>query len=155
MTKHHVIIVAGGSGQRMQTASPKQFLMLDGLPVLMHTIKRFHETLPDASIVLVLPSEHLAYWNELKIQFTFEIPHQIAFGGDTRFQSVKNGLALVNSGIVGIHDAVRPLASSSTNLSIYRIFFIRGSSISAIFTPHIVPVMSFALGLIFAALKNS
>ena len=119
MTKHHVIIVAGGSGQRMQTAIPKQFLLLDGLPVLMHTINRFHETLPDASIVLVLPSEHLAYWNELKIQFTFEIPHQIAFGGDTRFQSVKNGLALVNSGIVGIHDAVRPLVSSSTILKTF------------------------------------
>ena len=106
MTKHHVIIVAGGSGQRMQTAIPKQFLLLDGLPVLMHTIKRFHETLPDASIVLVLPSEHLAYWNELLNQFKFDIPHQIALGGETRFHSVKNGLALVNSGLVGIHDAV-------------------------------------------------
>ncbi len=129
MTKHHVIIVAGGSGQRMQTAIPKQFLLLDGLPVLMHTINRFHETLPDAAIVLVLPSEHLAYWNELLAQFKFDIPHQIALGGETRFHSVKNGLALVNSGLVGIHDAVRPLVSSSTILRTFEAALLHGAAV--------------------------
>jgi 2-C-methyl-D-erythritol 4-phosphate cytidylyltransferase len=129
MTKHHVIIVAGGSGQRMQTSIPKQFLLLDGLPVLMHTINRFHKTLPDASIVLVLPSEHLAYWNELLAQFNFDVPHQIAKGGETRFHSVKNGLALVNSGLVGIHDAVRPLVSSSTILRTFEAAKIHGAAV--------------------------
>ncbi len=129
MTKHHVIIVAGGSGQRMQTAIPKQFLLLDGLPVLMHTINRFSETLPDAAIVLVLPSEHLAYWNELLAQFKFDIPHQIALGGETRFHSVKNGLALVNSGLVGIHDAVRPLVSSSTILKTFEAALLYGAAV--------------------------
>lgn len=129
MIKYHVIIVAGGSGQRMQMDIPKQFLLLDGLPILMHTINRFNETLPDAAIVLVLPSEHLAYWNELKIQFKFDVPHRITFGGDTRFQSVKNGLALVNSGLVGIHDAVRPLVSSSTILRTFEAAKIHGAAV--------------------------
>lgn len=129
MIKYHVIIVAGGSGQRMQMDIPKQFLLLDGLPILMHTINRFNETLPDAAIVLVLPSEHLAYWNELKIQFKFDVPHWITFGGDTRFQSVKNGLALVNSGLVGIHDAVRPLVSSSTILRTFEAAKIHGAAV--------------------------
>jgi len=129
MTKHHVIIVAGGSGQRMQTAIPKQFLLLDGLPVLMHTINRFNETLPDASIVLVLPSEHFAYWNELLAQFKFDVPHQIALGGETRFHSVKNGLALVHSGLVGIHDAVRPFVSSSTILKTFEAAMIHGAAV--------------------------
>lgn len=129
MIEYHVIIVAGGSGQRMQMAIPKQFLLLDGLPILMHTINRFNETLPDATIVLVLPSEHLAYWNELKIQFKFDVPHQITFGGDSRFQSVKNGLAFVNSGLVGIHDAVRPLVSSSTILRTFEAAIIHGAAV--------------------------
>jgi 2-C-methyl-D-erythritol 4-phosphate cytidylyltransferase len=129
MTKHHVIIVAGGSGQRMQTAIPKQFLLLDGLPVLMHTITRFHETLPDAAMVLVIPIDHLDYWNELLVQFKFDIPHQIALGGETRFHSVKNGLALVNSGLVGIHDAVRPLVSSSTILKTFEAASIHGAAV--------------------------
>lgn len=129
MIKYHVIIVAGGSGQRMQMDIPKQFLLLDGLPILMHTINRFNETLPDAAIVLVLPSEHLAYWNELKIQFKFDVPHRITFGGDTRFQSVKNGLALVNSGLVGIHDAVRPLVSSFTILRTFEAAIIHGAAV--------------------------
>jgi len=129
MTKHHVIIVAGGSGQRMQTAIPKQFLLLDGLPVLMHTINRFYETLPDAAIVLVLPSENLAYWNELLAQFKFDIPHQIALGGETRFHSVKNGLALVHSGLVAIHDAVRPLVSSSTILKTFEAALLYGAAV--------------------------
>jgi 2-C-methyl-D-erythritol 4-phosphate cytidylyltransferase len=129
MIKHHVIIVAGGSGQRMQMAIPKQFLLLDGLPILMHTIKRFHETLPDIVIVLVIPNEHLAYWNELKVQFKFDIPHQIAMGGNTRFQSVKNGLALLSSGLVGIHDAVRPLVSSSTILKTFEAASLNGAAV--------------------------
>ena len=82
--------------------------------------------------MLVLPSEHFAYWNELLAQFKFEIPHQIALGGETRFHSVKNGLALVHSGLVGIHDAVRPLVSSSTILKTFEAALLYGAAVPVI-----------------------
>ncbi len=115
----HVLIVAGGSGLRMGAALPKQFLLLDGIPVLMHTIRRFYETLPSASILLVLPKDHFSYWEELKNIHAFEIPHRVVAGGETRFHSVKNGLAHIQEGIVGIHDGVRPLVSVETIIRSY------------------------------------
>jgi 2-C-methyl-D-erythritol 4-phosphate cytidylyltransferase len=117
--KHHVIIVAGGSGQRMQTAVPKQFLLLNGLPVLMHTLQRFHSALPEAQLILVLPESHFPYWEALVKEFGFSVPHLCVAGGETRFHSVKNGLAKVDAGLVAVHDGVRPLVSET---SIHRCF---------------------------------
>ena len=114
--QHHVIIVAGGSGARMQTAVPKQFLLLNGLPVLMHTIAKFYSALPDAPLILVLPQEHLLLWEDLRVEHAFHIPHRVVEGGQTRFHSVKNGLAYVQDGWVAVHDGVRPLVSSDTIL---------------------------------------
>lgn len=110
-----VIIVAGGVGSRMKSAVPKQFLELNGLPVLMHTIKRFYDYDSGIQIRLVLPEQELETWKTLCEKFEFDIKHQVFSGGLTRFHSVKNGLTgLSESGIIAIHDGVRPLVSTKT-----------------------------------------
>jgi 2-C-methyl-D-erythritol 4-phosphate cytidylyltransferase len=114
MTQFHVIIVAGGSGQRMGASVPKQFLMLQKKPVLMHTIERFAFAMNGIHIILVLPENHHTTWNSLVIEHKFQIKHTLTTGGKTRFESVKNGLKLVSNGIVGVHDGVRPLVSELT-----------------------------------------
>jgi 2-C-methyl-D-erythritol 4-phosphate cytidylyltransferase len=115
------IIVAGGQGLRMGHELPKQFIEVLGLPILMHTINKFDRVFGnDDQIILVLPESHVAFWESLCAKHTFNVSHQIAFGGKTRFDSVKNGLNLCsNSGIVGIHDGVRPLISESLIASCY------------------------------------
>ena len=111
----YVIIVAGGKGLRMGSEIPKQFLPIAGKPILMRTIERFHEYDPQLNIILVLPESQQQYWHQLCEEHHFDIKHQIANGGDTRFQSSKNGLALIpddEDGVVGIHDGVRPFVST-------------------------------------------
>lgn len=109
------LIVAGGSGTRMGTEIPKQFLELNGKPILMHTIERFVDYDPSFKITVVLPSAQFEYWRELCLQQNFNIEHTLVYGGNSRFQSVKNGLdSLPQEGIVFIHDGVRPLVSAST-----------------------------------------
>jgi len=115
--KKFVIIVAGGSGTRMNSAVPKQFMELKGRPVLMHTIEKFVDVLPGSTLILVLAKGLDTAWKELCNKFNFTILHQVTDGGETRFHSVKNGLALVQDGcVVGIHDAARPLVSKETIL---------------------------------------
>ena len=107
-----VIIVAGGKGLRMGADLPKQFLPIGGKPVLMHTLEAFHKADAAMRLILVLPQSQQAYWKSLCEEYAFSIPHQVADGGETRFHSVKNGLALVDeAGLVGVHDGVRPFAS--------------------------------------------
>ena len=109
------IIVAGGNGSRMGTELPKQFLRVRGIPVLMHTIRNFHDFDPSIQLIVVLPADEIDNWKELCRQHHFDIPHHLIAGGDTRFQSVKNGLSLVNdSELIAIHDGVRPLVSLET-----------------------------------------
>lgn len=112
--KKYIIIVAGGKGLRMGTDLPKQFMLLAGRPVLMHTLDNFHTCLPDACIILVLPLAHKEYWRGLCRDFSFDVPHIIADGGETRFHSVRNGLAMVDydvDSLVAVHDGVRPFVS--------------------------------------------
>ena len=111
----YVIIVAGGKGLRMGGDIPKQFLPISGKPVLMRTLERFHEYSPTLSIILVLPKEQQDYWKELCKEYSFTVEHTIANGGETRFHSVQNGLALIpdgEQGVVGVHDGVRPFVST-------------------------------------------
>lgn len=105
----YAIIVAGGSGTRMKSDLPKQFIELLGKPILMHTIEAFH--FDDIKIILVLPKTQIEFWKELMVKHQFKVPHQIVEGGEARFHSVKNGLETIdsNSGLVAIHDGVRPL----------------------------------------------
>ena len=91
---------------------PKQFLLVCGKPVLMRTLEAFHAYDASMRLILVLPVSQQAYWKQLCEEYQFELVHEIANGGDTRFHSVKNGLALVEEdGLVGVHDGVRPFVS--------------------------------------------
>ena len=111
MKQDYVIIVAGGKGLRMGSDIPKQFLPIGGKPVLMRTLERFREYSKELNIILVLPEAQQDYWQELCKKYNFEVEYQLANGGQTRFHSVQNGLALVPDdaeGVVGVHDGVRP-----------------------------------------------
>ena len=91
---------------------PKQFLLVCGKPVLMRTLEAFHAYDASMRLILVLPVSQQAYWKQLCEEYQFELVHEIANGGETRFHSVKNGLALVEEdGLVGVHDGVRPFVS--------------------------------------------
>ena len=110
----YIIIVAGGKGLRMGSDIPKQFLPIGGKPVLMRTLERFRAYSSALQIILVLPEAQQDYWRQLCEEYHFNIEHQIANGGQTRFHSVQNGLALVPDdaeGVVGVHDGVRPFPS--------------------------------------------
>lgn len=109
--KKNVIIVAGGKGLRMGNDLPKQFIPIGGKPILMRTIEAFYRFDQDINIILVLPVSHQDYWKSLCEEYNFSIEHTIANGGETRFHSVKNGLALVTNGLVGVQDGVRPFGS--------------------------------------------
>ena len=109
-----VIIVAAGLGSRMNSKTPKQFIELNGKPILMHTMLRFYEFEPDISIILVLSENEIETWESLLIKYSFSIPHTIVKGGAKRFHSVKNGLDAVSvKCIVAIHDGVRPFCSTA------------------------------------------
>ena len=118
--KEHVIIVAGGTGTRMNNAVPKQFVELLGKPLLMHTIEKFKNSISDITIIVVLAKQLNEDWKTLCEKHNFKIEHQLAEGGETRYHSVKKGLELVpDACIVGIHDAARPLVSKETILKTF------------------------------------
>ncbi len=115
IVKKYCIIVAGGSGRRMKSAIPKQFLLLGGRPLLMRTIERFNSFDNTIEIILVLPSEHHSLWRGLIREYSFNISHKVVSGGEERFHSVKAGLSCVNeTSLVAVHDGVRPLVSHDT-----------------------------------------
>ncbi|MCK6611878.1 MAG: 2-C-methyl-D-erythritol 4-phosphate cytidylyltransferase [Bacteroidia bacterium] len=112
--KRAAVLVAGGKGLRMGSDIPKQFLLLQGKPVLMHTLLSFINAGIE-NLVLVLPESHFEYWHELVKDHDFQVKHALVAGGDSRFFSVFNGLKyLENSGIetVAVQDGVRPLLST-------------------------------------------
>ena len=111
-----VIIVAGGKGLRMGGDIPKQFLPVGGKPILMRTIERFLQYDASMQVVLVLPESQQDYWHTLCDEYQFVQPYTLANGGETRFHSVKNGLAKVSpdAQLIGVHDGVRPFVSLDT-----------------------------------------
>lgn len=136
--KKTAIIVAGGTGSRMQSPVPKQFMLLKDKPVLMHTLSKFASFDPSITIILVIPADQENYWKALCSIHSFKIRHKIVHGGSNRFESVKNGLAITGKeGLVAIHDGVRPLVSSQT---IERCFITAAEKGNAI--PYILPVDS-------------
>lgn len=111
--KRYALIVAGGSGSRMQSDLPKQFLLLNNKPILMVTMEKF--AMDSIEIILVLNLDYHQYWIDLCKKYNFSIPHILVKGGRNRFDSVKNGLSeLKENAWVAIHDAVRPLISQET-----------------------------------------
>lgn len=124
--KKYVLIVAGGKGLRMGGDLPKQFIPLEGKPLLMHTLETFHRWDPVAELVVVLPADHQPYWQMLCREIGCKVPHRIATGGETRFHSVRNGLALLAQTqgwsatvteeeppafYIAVHDGVRPFVA--------------------------------------------
>ncbi|MBN3582656.1 2-C-methyl-D-erythritol 4-phosphate cytidylyltransferase [Algoriphagus aestuarii] len=107
------ILVAGGKGTRMGAPISKQYLPIGGKPVLMHTLQVFYEVDSSIHLILVLPVSDFSYWKELCQKFRFDIPHHLVEGGNSRFQSVRNGLESITwtEGLVAIHDGVRPFVA--------------------------------------------
>lgn len=128
----YAIIVAGGNGTRMQSELPKQFLELAGKPILMHTINAFY--FDEIEIILILPADQLTFWNSLCTQHSFSVPHTIVAGGATRFNSVKNGLDSIadKSGLVAIHDGVRPLIKRGPISNSYKVAENSGNAIVSV-----------------------
>ena len=110
--KEHALIVAGGKGTRIKSKTPKQFIELNGKPVLLHTIEAFCRYDKNINLILVLAEDDFDTWNSIVKKFSFNQSLILQKGGDTRFQSVKNGLDKIEGeGLVAIHDGVRPLVS--------------------------------------------
>ena len=131
--KKLAIIVAGGSGTRMQSAVPKQFLELAGKPLLYHTIAAFTGAFADMEIVLVVPEAHFDFARHLQEAFNNTPAITIVKGGETRFHSVKNGLQQVSGpSVVFVHDGVRPLVSTALIRACYEAVLVHGSAIPVI-----------------------
>ena len=128
------ILVAGGTGTRMQTQVPKQFIAVGGLPILMHTIQRFYAYNPDLQLIVVLPQDQIAKWQALCFTHVFEIKHEVVAGGNTRFGSVKNGLAAITApdGVVAVHDGVRPFVPTSVIKEAFAVASQKGNAVAAV-----------------------
>ena len=128
----YAVIVAGGNGTRMQSELPKQFIELEGKPILMHTLEAF--AFDNIQIILVLPKSQINFWMELIQLHNFQVPHSIVEGGEARFHSVKNGLDSIsdNVGLVAIHDGVRPLIKQHIISESYTIAANKGNAIVSI-----------------------
>lgn len=110
----YALIVAGGKGTRIKSTVPKQFLEVNGLPILFHTIDAFFQYSASINIIVVLPADDFPIWNELVTKYHFDKKVILQTGGETRFQSVKKGLEKISGdGLVAIHDGVRPLVSEA------------------------------------------
>ena len=132
--KEFAIIVAGGRGTRMNSETPKQFMMLNGLPVLAHTINAFLSYDQQISIIVVLPENEIASWERICSDLDYHPPITVTAGGETRFQSVRNGLNCIveEDGLVAIHDGVRPLVATDIIGASFRLAAVHGSAVAAV-----------------------
>lgn len=131
--KEYALIVAGGKGTRIKSKQPKQFLPILGKPILLHTLEAFYRYSEKVEMVLVLPEDDFSIWKEICTQHNFTKPIKLVKGGETRFQSVKNGLSVLEGdGIVAIHDGVRPLISEDIIGASYRLAAVHQSAVAAV-----------------------
>ena len=131
--KKYLVVTAGGTGTRMGAAVPKQFLELEGIPILRRTIEVFLLAFPDIQIITVLPEDHVAYWRQYCLRAGFVCPQRLVKGGFTRFHSVKNALKFVPDGaLVAVQDGVRPLVSVDKVRELFE---------AAETAPAVIPVM--------------
>lgn len=132
-SKEYALIVAGGKGRRFGSNVPKQFVELNGMPVLMHTIDAFYQYDNRISIILVLPEEDIPAWQSLCVTYDFKRDVVVVAGGSSRFQSVRNGLAAIaGDGLVAIHDGVRPLITPDIIATSFRVAVDHGAAIAAV-----------------------
>lgn len=129
--KTTIIITAGGIGKRMRSSIPKQFLLLGGKPVLMHSIERF-AFLKDTQLLVTLPSDWWGHWQELCQQYKFNIPHILVEGGVERYDSIKNALIRATGDMIAVHDGVRPLVSATTIENCLTLAYKNGTAIPAL-----------------------
>jgi 2-C-methyl-D-erythritol 4-phosphate cytidylyltransferase len=140
--KKTAIIVAGGTGQRMGTALPKQFLAIEGKSILLHTIDQFVSAFSDINFVIVLPADYIHEGENLIVASGLSQSFQFVAGGDTRFQSVKNGLAHADlASIVFVHDAVRCLLTPDLIQRCYQQAVEKGSAIPAVSSTDTVRII--------------
>jgi 2-C-methyl-D-erythritol 4-phosphate cytidylyltransferase len=133
LNNEYALIVAGGKGTRIKSILPKQFIELNGKPILLHTVEAFLRYSDKIKIVLVLPEDDFEIWNDITKKFTFSYPIILQKGGETRFQSVKNGLSkMEGEGLVAIHDGVRPLVSEDIIGASYRLAAVHQSAVAAV-----------------------
>lgn len=131
--KEYAIIVAGGKGTRIRSAVPKQYIELCGLPVLMHTMNAFSRYSRDVTIILVLPKDDVPLWSSLCEKHDFQTSFLLQHGGETRFQSVRNGLQMIEGeGLVAIHDGVRPLVSEDIIGASFRLAAVHESAVASV-----------------------
>jgi 2-C-methyl-D-erythritol 4-phosphate cytidylyltransferase len=109
-----IIITAGGIGKRMGGTLPKQFLPIQGRPLLFYTIERFYQYDPTIEILLTLPEDWRSYWQTICEEHSFSVPHQVISGGKERYHSIQLALAHSTGKLVGVHDGVRPFVSIET-----------------------------------------
>jgi len=134
MAERYAIVVAGGSGSRFGGDIPKQFLLLGGQPILMHTITRLARA-TTAPVTVVLPEEHIERWRAMCRDYEYNEPHTVVAGGDTRFESVKRGLfslSLAAGDVVAVHDGVRPLCGAALVERVFATAAILGSAIPVV-----------------------
>lgn len=149
----YIIVVAGGRGMRMGADVPKQFLPLAGSTVLMHTLDRMAHAMPQATLILALPHDQQAQWQALCTQYNYNRPHLLVDGGETRFHTVTNALALVPDGaLVAIHDGVRPLVAIDV---VQRAFAVAQSEGAAIPVMPIVESLRKVEGELSCAVERS
>lgn len=133
--KRYALIVAGGNGSRMQTETPKQFLEVAGLPILIHTLTRFWDADPSIQLIVVIAASEHQTWLELVDKYSCKIPFWLAEGGATRTESVQNGLAMIPEGeesLVAIHDGVRPCVTTEMILESYSVAAQKGSAVAVV-----------------------
>ncbi|MBR5150096.1 MAG: 2-C-methyl-D-erythritol 4-phosphate cytidylyltransferase [Bacteroidaceae bacterium] len=133
--KRYIIVVAGGKGLRMGGDMPKQFMLLNGKPLVMATIENLCAMDVTLRIVLVLPKDQMQLWDELCEQYNFTIPVKVVAGGTTRFHSVQNGLAAIedsDEALVGVHDGVRPFLAMKVYDELFREAAINGAVVPVV-----------------------
>lgn len=137
------VIVAGGNGSRMNTALPKQFLLIKGKPILYYTINTFLQAYNDLAIILVLPEEYISAGQEIIDAFFDYSRIKITAGGATRFHSVQNGLKLITEeSIIFVHDGVRCLLSTDLIERCYEAAMEFGSAIPVITSKDSVRIVT-------------
>lgn len=131
--KKYALIVAGGTGSRMNADTPKQFMTVGGKPILMFTIETFYGYDKEVEIIVVLPENQIDAWGRLCAEYSFAIKHSLCLGGEKRFFSVKNGLSGISrNGVVFIHDGVRPLVTRETLERCYLMAVKKGNAIPVV-----------------------
>lgn len=129
----YALIVAGGKGTRINSATPKQFLELNGIPILIHTLNAFIRYSSQINIILVLPEDDMDTWKNLADKYNFTTPITLQTGGSTRFESVKRGLQKISgNGLVAIHDGVRPLISEDIIGASFRLAAVHKTAVAAV-----------------------